>query len=64
MLEKKKAKKTWSRKIHTTYDVGNCKYCSEHIDSDVSFIVFATKEPAHFSCYKTQTEGEQNASSR
>ena len=54
----KKAKKTWGRKIHETYDVGDCKYCNKDIDSDMSFVVFATKEPAHFRCYQKDYEKE------
>ena len=60
MQGKKKAKRTWASakriKIRT---VGDCLYCTKEITNDMSFIIFATKQPAHHSCYKTQTEKEQ-----
>ena len=56
----KKGKRTWASakriKIRT---VGDCLYCTKEITNDMSFIIFATKQPAHHSCYKTQTEKEQ-----
>ena len=65
MQGKKKAKRTWASakriKIRT---VGDCLYCTKEITNDMSFIVFATKQPVHHSCYKTQTEKEQNAKRR
>ena len=61
----KKTKRTWASakriKIRT---VGDCLYCTKEITNDMSFIIFATKQPAHHSCYKTQTEKEQNAKRR
>ena len=51
-------KKTWSRKNIET-NVGLCKYCSEIISNTDSFVVFATKEPAHYQCMKLEDEKQQ-----
>ena len=65
MQGKKKAKRTWAsakgKKIRT---VGDCLYCKKEITNDMSFVIFATHKPAHHSCYKIETEKEQNAKSR
>jgi len=44
--------------------VGDCLYCKKEITNDMSFVIFATHKPAHHSCYKVETEKEQNAKSR
>ena len=51
-------KKTWSRKNIVT-DVGPCKYCHKEIINTDSFVVFATKEPAHYQCMKLEDEKQQ-----
>ena len=65
MQGKKKAKRTWASakriKIRT---VGDCLYCTKEITNDMSFVILATHKPAHHSCYKVETEKEQNAKSR
>jgi len=65
MQGKKKAKRTWASakriKIRT---VGDCLYCKKEITNDMSFVIFATHKPSHYSCYKVETEKEQNAQSR
>ena len=48
-------KKTWSKKNIVT-DVGPCKYCNVMISNTDRFVVFATKEPAHYQCMKLEDE--------
>jgi hypothetical protein len=38
--------------------VGTCIHCKNEVLSDDSFIVFATKLPAHFRCYQKDYEKE------
>ena len=68
MFKKKKAKKTWSSSARRRQEririVGDCLYCKKEITSDMSFVIFATHKPSHYSCYKVETEKEQNAKSR
>ena len=47
----KTRKKTWQKQKFSIRTVGSCLYCQEEVTNDVNFIVFATKEPAHHSCY-------------
>ena len=57
-------KKTW-KKPQTVMVVGNgCRICGKEITNDMSFIIYATKKPSNYSCYKTEAEKEQNAKSR
>ena len=51
-------KKTWSRKNIVT-NVGPCKYCNVMISNTDSFVIFATKEPAHYQCMKLEDEKQQ-----
>jgi hypothetical protein len=51
-------KKTWSKK-NIVIDVGLCKYCNVMISNTDSFVVFATKEPAHYQCMKLEDEKQQ-----
>ena len=51
-------KKTWSKKNIVT-NVGPCKYCNVMISNTDSFVVFATKEPAHYQCMKLEDEKQQ-----
>ncbi|ANS03125.1 hypothetical protein [uncultured Mediterranean phage uvDeep-CGR2-AD10-C281] len=63
---KKKTKKSWasSKRQRMVRTVGNCLHCAKEITNDMSFIIYATHKPAHHSCYKIETEKEQNAKSR
>ena len=63
---KKKTKKSWasSKRQRMVRTVGDCLYCKKEIINDMSFVIFATHKPAHHSCYKVETEKEQNAKSR
>jgi|TARA_R100001594_G_scaffold2415_2_gene9521 hypothetical protein len=63
---RKKGKKTWasSKRQKMVRTVGNCLHCDKEITNDMSFIIYATKKPSHYSCYKTEAEKEQNAKSR
>ena len=63
---KKKTKKSWasSKRQRMVRTVGDCLYCKKEITNDMSFIIYATHQPAHHSCYKVETEKEQNAKSR
>ena len=38
--------------------VGECKYCKKLIYSQESFVVFATKEYAHYACMKADDESK------
>lgn len=60
---RKKGKKTWasSKRQKMVITVGDCLHCNKQITNDMSFIIYATKQPSHYSCYKTKTEEEQNA---
>ena len=48
----RKPKKTWKKNTRIIRDVGLCKYCNKMIVSDEAFVIFATKEPAHYLCMK------------
>ena len=45
-------KKTWIKSKQIIVRVGDCKYCRKEIVNTDSFVVFATKEPAHYECMK------------
>lgn len=54
---KKMKKKTWKKNTRGIIrNVGLCKYCDQMIISDEAFVIFATKEPAHYSCMKKDDE--------
>jgi len=46
-------------KKEKVYTIGLCKYCDELFDSSVPFVVFASKDKAHYECYKDHTNKEQ-----
>tara|TARA_R100000353_G_scaffold170971_1_gene135084 strand:+ start:611 stop:796 length:186 start_codon:yes stop_codon:yes gene_type:complete len=48
-------KKSWSKK-GKEFLVGECLYCFKQIFNTDAFVVFATKKPAHYSCYKNQSD--------
>ena len=52
-------KKTWIKKKRIITVVGDCKYCGKEIINTDSFVVFATKEPAHYQCMKLEDEKQQ-----
>ena len=37
-------------------DIGKCKYCQKDMINTESFVVFATKEKAHYDCMKKDDE--------
>ncbi len=45
-------KKTWVKSKQIIVRVGDCKYCGKEIINTDSFVVFATKQPAHYECMK------------
>ena len=56
---KRKPKRTWARaKAQSIRTVGPCRYCKAEITNDMSFVIFATKEPAHYDCMK-KDDGQQ-----
>ena len=55
----RKPKKTWKKNKRIIRDVGLCKYCNKMIVSDEPFVIFATKEPAHYYCMKKDDEERQ-----
>jgi hypothetical protein len=68
---RKKGKKTWAsaKRKNIIRTVGKCIHCNDDISSDMSFICYYHPrhepiKPAHYSCYKTEAEKEQNAKSR
>ncbi len=53
-------KKTWKKNTRGIIkDVGLCKYCDKMIVSDEAFVIFATKEAAHYSCMKKDEEDKR-----
>ena len=52
-------KKSWKKNTMIIRDVGLCKYCNKMIVSDEPFVIFATKEPAHYLCMKKDDEERQ-----
>ena len=44
-------KKLWKKQKFDIRTVGKCLYCNKEITNDLSFVIFATKESAHRSCY-------------
>ena len=50
--------KTQSQK-NKSRKVGSCLHCKQDIMSDDSFVIFATKQPAHHRCYAREAEKEQ-----
>jgi len=49
-------KKTWKKPVGRILLVGNCRYCSKSMTNDESFVVFADKTKAHYSCMKSDDE--------
>jgi len=56
---KRNPKKSWARaKAQKIRTVGPCRYCKAEITNDMSFVIFATKEPAHYDCMKVINKQE------
>ena len=56
-----RVKTTWANSKKTSGRVvGNCRYCKNEVISDDSFVVFATKERAHYRCYVKDSEKESS----
>lgn len=51
-------KKTW-KKLNYVGLVGTCKYCQKDVKTNQPFVIFATKEPAHYKCMKDDEENKQ-----
>ena len=45
-------KKTWIKSKQIIVTVGICRYCKRELVNTDSFVVFATKQPAHYECMK------------
>ena len=43
-------KKLWKKPVGKVFDVGICRYCKKSMTSDDSFVAFADKTKAHYSC--------------
>lgn len=49
-------KKLWKKPKQIVMDIGKCMYCQENMINTESFVVFATKEKAHYQCMKKHDE--------
>ena len=49
-------KKTWKKPTQTVLHIGPCRYCKKDMVNTESFVVFATKEKAHYQCMKEDDE--------
>tara|TARA_R100000329_G_scaffold79616_1_gene68151 strand:- start:1027 stop:1233 length:207 start_codon:yes stop_codon:yes gene_type:complete len=49
-------KKLWKKPKQIVMDIGKCKYCQKDMVNTESFVVFATKEKAHYECMKKDDE--------
>ena len=52
-------KKLWKKQKFSIRTVGLCLYCKKEVTNDMRFVVFATKEPAHHSCYTKEENKKQ-----
>jgi hypothetical protein len=52
----KQKKKTWVKPKTIIIDIGKCRYCNKEMTNQESFVAFATKEKAHYSCMKSDDE--------
>ena len=52
-------KKLWKKPKQIIMDIGKCKYCQKDMVNTESFVVFATKEKAHYECMKKDDELKQ-----
>ena len=53
----RRSKKT--KRQLTCHYVGICMYCDIQIDSDMSFVVYATKQRSCYGCYKQEAEKDE-----
>jgi len=49
-------KKTWIKQVITIINIGPCRYCNKEMDNQESFVAFADKTKAHYSCMKSDDE--------
>ena len=49
-------KKTWIKPTTIIIDIGKCRYCNKDMDNQESFVAFADKTKAHYSCMKSDDE--------
>ena len=54
-------KKTWQKPPQIVIDIGPCKYCKKDMVNTESFVAFADKTKAHYSCMKAEDEKQQQA---
>ena len=54
-------KKTWQKPRQIVIDIGPCKYCKKDMVNTESFVAFADKTKAHYSCMKAEDEKQQQA---
>ena len=54
-------KKTWKKPVSIVMDIGPCKYCKKDMVNTESFVAFADKTKAHYSCMKAEDEKQQQA---
>ena len=52
----KQKKKTWVKPTTFIIDIGKCRYCNKDMDNQESFVAFADKTKAHYSCMKSDDE--------
>tara|TARA_X000000950_G_scaffold43136_2_gene48238 strand:+ start:25 stop:237 length:213 start_codon:yes stop_codon:yes gene_type:complete len=52
-------KKLWKKPKQIVMDIGKCIYCKNDMVNTESFVVFATKEKAHYQCMKKDDELKQ-----
>ena len=56
MQMQKQKKKTWVKPTTIIIDIGKCRYCNKDMDNQDSFVAFADKTKAHYSCMKSDDE--------
>ena len=56
MQMQKQKKKTWVKPTTIIIDIGKCRYCNKDMDNQESFVAFADKTKAHYSCMKSDDE--------
>lgn len=49
-------KKTWQKPKEVIIDIGKCKYCKAEMNNQESFVAFADKTKAHYTCMKKDDE--------
>ncbi len=54
-------KKTWKKPVNIVMDIGQCKYCKKDMVNTESFVAFADKTKAHYSCMVEEDKKQQQA---